>query len=467
MTVRVRFAPSPTGHLHVGGARTAIFNWLFARHHQGAFIIRVEDTDQARSTLESEQMVLDDLRWLGLDWDEGPDVGGPHAPYRQSARLDRYAAAGAELLERGIVYRCFCTEEELEARRKTAEAEGRPPHYDLTCFRRSPDDIVAKVAAGTPCALRFHVSDDGDVTINDLIRGEVTWRKESLGDFIVIRSDGFPTYNFCVVVDDADMRITHVIRAEEHLTNTHRQVLVYRAMRWAIPEFAHVSLILGQDRTKLSKRHGATSVSAYAAEGFLPDAMVNYLTLLGWSAPDGRDLFDRQYAIEHFALERVNSAPAVFDPQKFEWLNGQMIHAMSASELRPLVAPYVEDTAWLEEAIDVVKTSVHRLPQFRETLRFVTEYAAPQIDAAFATALANELREQGAPRDADAVKAMNERLKKATGLKGKELFMPLRLALTGMDHGPELVRAIPLLARASELDGRVLSPLQRAEQCIR
>ncbi|MEO6259099.1 MAG: glutamate--tRNA ligase [Thermoanaerobaculia bacterium] len=467
MTVRVRFAPSPTGHLHVGGARTAIFNWLFARHHGGIFLIRIEDTDQARSTVESETMVLDDLRWLGLDWDEGPDRGGPHAPYRQSERLDRYAATGAALLERDIAYRCFCTEEELEMKRKAAEAEGRPPHYDLTCFRRSAEDVAAKVTAKTPFALRFHVPDDGDVTINDRIRGEVTWKKESLGDFIVIRSDGFPTYNFCVVVDDADMRISHVIRGEEHLTNTHRQVLIYRAMGWAIPEFAHVSLILGQDRTKLSKRHGATSVAAYAQEGFLPDAMVNYLTLLGWSAPDGRDLFDRQYAIEHFSLERVNSAPAVFDPQKFEWLNGQMIHAMSAADLRPRVAPYTGDTPWLEEAIEVVKTSVHRLPEFREVLRFVTEYQAPEIDPKFAKALVDELRGQGSPQDADAVKAMNERLKKATGLKGKELFMPLRLALTGMEHGPELVRAIPMLTRASQTDDRVLSPLQRAEQCIR
>ena len=215
MTTRVRFAPSPTGHLHVGGARTAIFNWLFARHHDGKFIIRVEDTDQARSTRESEQMVLDDLRWLGLAWDEGP--------IRQSERLDLYARMGRELLERGVAYRCYCSEEELEAKRKQAELEGRPPHYDLKCWiHRRNDDA--------PHAIRFHVPEDGDVTIHDLIRGEITWRKESLGDFIVIRSDGFPTYNFCVVVDDHDMEITHVIRAEEHLTNTHRQVLIYRAM---------------------------------------------------------------------------------------------------------------------------------------------------------------------------------------------------------------------------------------------
>lgn len=458
MSVRVRFAPSPTGHLHVGGARTAIFNWLFAKHHQGTFIIRVEDTDQARSTRESEQMVLDDLRWLGLQWDEGPDVGGPHAPYRQSERREQYNATAAELVARGVAYRCYCSEEELEAKRKKAEAEGRPPHYDLTCWSNRRDDDA-------PYAIRFHVPEDGDVTIDDQIRGEVTWRKESLGDFIIVRSDGYPTYNFCVVVDDHDMEITHVIRAEEHLTNTHRQVLIYRAMQWSVPFFAHVSLILGQDRTKLSKRHGATSVSAYAEEGYLPDAMVNYLTLLGWSSPDGLDVFTRDYAIANFSLDRVNSAPAVFDPQKFEWLNGQYVHAMSAAELAPLVRPFF-DVPWLEEGIDVVKTSVHRLTEFAGALGFVLEYTPPATDRTFAEQLADELRTNGTPHDEASYKAMVERLKVTTGAKGKALFMPLRLAITGLEHGPELVRAIPLLQHASEVDPRVLSPLARVERVL-
>jgi nondiscriminating glutamyl-tRNA synthetase len=458
MTIRVRFAPSPTGHLHVGGARTAIFNWLFARHHAGTFLIRVEDTDQARSTLESEQMVLDDLRWLGLNWDEGPDTGGPHAPYRQSERVELYHRVAHDLIDRGVTYRCYCSEEELEAKRKQAEAEGRPPHYDLTCWlNRRTDDA--------PHAIRFHVPDDGDVTIDDQIRGEVTWRKESLGDFIVIRTDGLPTYNFCVVVDDHDMEITDVIRAEEHLTNTHRQVLIYRALGWDVPRFAHVSLILGQDRTKLSKRHGATSVSAYAEQGYLPDAMVNYLTLLGWSSPDGLDVFSREYAIEKFALDRVNAAPAVFDPQKLDWLNGQYIHAMSAAELAPLVRPFF-DAPWLEEGIDVVKTSVHRLTDFGEALRFVLEYTTPAVERAFAEQVAEELRANGTPTDEASYKAMVERLKGTTGTKGKGLFMPLRLALTGLDHGPELVRSIPLLRHASEVDPRVLSPLARVERIL-
>ena len=458
MTVRVRFAPSPTGHLHVGGARTAIFNWLFARHYGGTFVIRVEDTDQARSTRESEEMVLSDLRWLGLAWDEGPDTGGPHSPYRQSERRAIYRRTADELIERGAAYRCYCPEDLLEAKRKAAEAEGRPPHYDLTCWldRRSDD---------APHAIRFHVPDDADVTIEDRIRRSVTWRKESLGDFILVRTDGLPTYNFSVVVDDHDMEITHVIRAEEHLTNTHRQVLVYRAMRWAVPEFAHVSLILGQDRTKLSKRHGATSVSAYAEEGFLPEAMVNYLTLLGWSSSEGVEVFSRQYAVANFSLDRVNPAPAVFDPQKLDWLNGQYIHAMPAAQLVPLVRPFF-DVPWLEEGIDVVKTSVQRLTQFRDALSFVSEYTPPAVDLAFAEKVAEEFRAYDAPADTEGYQAMVERLKASTGTKGKGLFMPLRLAVTGREHGPELVRAIPLLRRASETDPTVLSPLGRVERIL-
>lgn len=456
---RVRFAPSPTGHLHVGGARTAIFNWLFAKHSGGALILRVEDTDQARSTRESEAMVLEDLRWLGLQWDEGPDVGGAHAPYRQSERVEIYGRVAAELMERGVAYRCYCSEEELEAKRKQAEIDGRPPHYDLTCWHNR------RVEEGQPYAVRFHVPEDGDVTIDDIIRGEVTWKKESLGDFIVVRSDRLPTYNFCVVVDDHDMGITHVIRAEEHLTNTHRQVLIYRAMGWGVPRFAHVSLILGQDRTKLSKRHGATSVSQYAEEGYLPEAMVNYLTLLGWSSPDALEVFGREHAVEKFALERVNAAPAVFDPQKLDWVNAQHLHAMTAAQLAPLVRKWF-DVPWLEEGIDVVKTSVHRLPQFADALRFVVEYEPPAIERPFAEAVAEDFRTHGTPTDEATYKAMVERLKTATGLKGKNLFMPLRLAITGLDHGPELVRSIPLLRHASEVDSRVLSPLARLERIL-
>jgi len=497
MTVRVRFAPSPTGHLHVGGARTAIFNWLFARHHGGTFIVRVEDTDQARSTLESEQMVLGDLRWLGLDWDEGPDIGGPHPPYRQSERVGIYGRAAQLLLASGHAYRCFCSEQELEAKRKVAETEGRPPQYDLTCWRLSPQEVSAKLSTWSPFALRFHVPKeegapfDADVTIDDLIRGEVTWKKESLGDFILVRSDGLPTYNFSVVVDDHEMEISHVIRAEEHLTNTHRQVLLYRALHWPIPFFAHVSLILGQDRTKLSKRHGATSVAAYAAEGYLPEAMLNYLALLGWSSPDGAEIFSRQEAVERFSLDRVNSAPAVFDPQKFDWVNGQYIHGSASDTLvtavMPFLAPWVVEAtaanlAWVVEAIDLVKKGVSRLPQFSEQLNFVFEYNASRAAALLETEsqlapevialvrlLESDLATHGTPLDEAGYKALTERLKVASGVKGKALFMPMRIAITGVEHGPELVRSIPLLERGSETAGiaPVVAPLERVRALLR
>jgi nondiscriminating glutamyl-tRNA synthetase len=473
MTVRVRFAPSPTGHLHVGGARTAIFNWLFAKHHSGDFIIRVEDTDQARSTRESEQMVLDDLRWLRLDWVEGPDVGGPHAPYRQSERVELYGRVANELVERGVAYRCYCSEEELEAKRKQAEEENRPPHYDLTCWNNRRTDAA-------PHAIRFHVPEDGDVTIDDAIRGEVTWRKESLGDFIIVRTDRLPTYNFSVVVDDHDMAITHVIRAEEHLTNTHRQVLIYRAMEWSVPQFAHVSLILGQDRSKLSKRHGATSVAQYAEDGYLPEAMVNYLTLLGWSSPDGFEVFGREYAIKNFSFDRVNAAAAVFDPQKLEWVNGQLLHAMSAQELRGLIedssfdAPAVPRES-LVDAIDLMKTTVTTLAGFRDALSTIWAGPTPGLlfglspelkdqALALAPAVEAEFEEHGVPLTADDFKSMTSRLAKRTGLKGRTLFMPLRILVTGSEHGPELARLVPLIEQASRVNSKIDSIATRVRR---
>ncbi len=498
-SVRTRFAPSPTGHLHVGGARTAIFNWLFARHHGGTFIIRVEDTDQARSTRESERMVLDDLRWLGLFWDEGPDNGGPHMPYRQSERAQLYNSVVAQLLASRHAYRCFCSGDALEEKRGRAEAGGRPPHYDLTCLRLSAREVEARVSAGAHSAIRFHVPKEpaaafeGDVTIDDLIRGEVTWKADSLGDFIILRSDGMPTYNFCVVVDDHDMRISHVIRAEEHLTNTHRQVLIYRAMGWDTPRFAHVSLILGQDRSKLSKRHGATSVAAWAEEGYLPEAMVNYLTLLGWSPADGVELFDKDSAIRAFALDRVNSAPAVFDPQKLAWMNGQYLHKLPVTEVWQLTRRrfvsagwLLEETdatrGWFEGAIALTQKGASTLADFVTALSSVFGFAIEGVLAdaeadavlredglgAFLTQIVDELKANGTPRDAAAYHAFVERLKSTSGRKGKALFMPIRVATTGHAHGPELVALIPLLEAGSGIAGLapIVPPLARAEALL-
>jgi nondiscriminating glutamyl-tRNA synthetase len=492
--VRVRFAPSPTGHLHVGGARTAIFNWLFARHNRGGFIIRVEDTDQARSTRESEQMVLDDLRWLGLEWDEGPEVGGSFGPYRQSERMDRYRAVADALLERGRAYPCFCDEETLERKRTEAEAAGRPPHYDLTCWSLSSAERADRVGRGDRYVVRFHVPKepgaafDADVTIDDLIRGQVTWKKESLGDFILLRSDGMPTYNFSVVVDDHEMEITDVIRAEEHLTNTHRQVLIYRAMDWLVPRFAHVSLILGQDRSKLSKRHGATSVSQFAEEGFIADAMVNYLTLLGWSPPDGQEIFTRESAIAQFSLDRVNAAPAVFDPEKLLWMNAHYLRQLESGLLRRMISRELEMEGivtgggqaaeeWLDEAVDLLKTGIERIPDLTRALRIFFDFdperavateearailAAPEAPGVIA-ALESELASLGAIETPEAFQALAGGVKVATGAKGKALFMPIRFAITGSGHGPELARIVPLLAKGSRTPGigRVIGPLER------
>ncbi len=497
--IRTRFAPSPTGHLHVGGARTALFNWLFARHHGGTFVIRVEDTDEARSTRESERMVLDDLHWLGLTWDEGPDVGGPHAPYRQSERADRYRSVAAELLEKDVAYRCFCDEETLEQKRRHAETEGRPPHYDLTCFTLDREEAECRASEGEAHVVRFHVPKEGaasfdpDVTVDDQVRGEVTWKKESLGDFVLLRSGGMPTYNFCVVVDDHDMEITHVIRAEEHLTNTQRQVLIYRSLGWDCPVFAHVSLILGEDRSKLSKRHGATSVSAWAEQGYLADAMLNYLTLLGWSPPDGRELFSRDDVIRAFTFDRVNKAAAIFDPQKFRWMNGQYLRALSSSDLFDMIETRLvsrglllgggsESRAWFEDAIAIVQKgaetlddvvdAVESICRFDASASVASEDVSPTLaeesSRAVIEALRDMLRSEGAPNDAEGYKALTEQVKERTGQKGKPLFMPIRIAVTGAAHGPELKELIPLLDRASRTVGltKVASPLERTEAIL-
>ncbi|NLF98360.1 MAG: glutamate--tRNA ligase, partial [Candidatus Riflebacteria bacterium] len=339
--VRVRFAPSPTGYLHVGGARTALFNWLFARKTGGTFVLRVEDTDVERSTQESVDGLLRDMKWLGLTWDEGPEVGGPHGPYFQSQRLEIYQSYARRLLDNGAAYPCFCKEEELEAKRQKAEEEHRSLHYDGTCRHLSKDEVERRIAAGETYVVRVKVPEK-DYVLEDLVRGRVEWKAETLGDFIVLRSSGMPVYNFCVVVDDADMKISHVVRAEEHLTNTHRQLILYEALGIKPPIFAHASLILGEDKSKLSKRHGATAVGQYAEDGFLRDAMINFLALLGWNEGTDREIYSVKELIESFSLERISKSPGVFDHNKLIWMNGQHLRAMPVDELLPLVVPVLK-----------------------------------------------------------------------------------------------------------------------------
>ncbi|KAJ1473166.1 hypothetical protein T484DRAFT_1637357 [Baffinella frigidus] len=327
---RFRFAPSPTGSLHVGGARTALYNYLMARKTDGKFIVRIEDTDLARSTRESEESMIADLRWLGLDWDEGPYVGGPAGDYRQSERNAIYKVMADRLVKDGWAYPCFSTEEELDAKRKKAEAEGSQQiAYDGQWRDADPVEVQKKIDAGETYTYRFRVPPGKVVTINDQVRGRISWDVEAtLGDFILLRSNGVPVYNFCVAVDDALMGVTTVARAEEHLTNTVRQALVLEALGFELPEYAHCSLILGEDRAKLSKRHGATSCDQFRKEGYLPDAMINYLALLGWNDGSDQDIYSREQLIQAFDLTRVTASPAMFDMTKLRWINGQHLRAL-------------------------------------------------------------------------------------------------------------------------------------------
>src|SRR5512144_1080075 len=321
MTMRVRFAPSPTGHLHVGNARTALFNWLLARGHGGTFILRIEDTDVERSTRESEHGIVDDLRWMGLEWDEGPDVEGARGPYRQSERLHLYASYAKELVHTGQAYYCFCSATRREAERQAALAAGRPPRYSGRCRSIPREEALARVESGAPAVIRFKVPDQGEVTFRDIVRGEVRFNVEVIGDPVLVRSDGRPAYNFAVVVDDALMEITHVIRGEDHISNTPRQLLLYKALGFKPPQFAHLALVMGPDHTPLSKRHGATSVAEFREKGYLPEALVNYLALIGWSPGENEELLPIAELAKRFSLEEVGHSAGIFDEEKLAWVN--------------------------------------------------------------------------------------------------------------------------------------------------
>jgi nondiscriminating glutamyl-tRNA synthetase len=470
--MRVRFAPSPTGHLHVGNARTALFNWLLAHGKDGTFILRIEDTDIERSTKESEAGILEDLRWLGLDWDEGPDVGGLHGPYRQSERLHLYASYANELLGGGNAYYCFCSPTKLDEDRKADLAAGRPPKYRGTCRSISPDDARGRMEAGERPVIRFKIPESGDVTFRDLVRGEVTFSNDVIGDPVLVRSDGRPAYNFAVVVDDALMEITHVIRGEDHISNTPRQVLLYQALGFSPPEFAHLSLVMGPDHTPLSKRHGATSVAEFRERGYLPEALLNYLALIGWSPGGDEELLPIQELARRFALEDVGHSAGVFDQEKLAWMNRHYMKEAAPARLAAESVRYFIARGYLrrrtDDAMDFVTSllpmavgSVDRLEEIPDRLKFLFEYHP-------AAALAREevagvLHEHGAREvivalpeaiqgplvDRDAFRAMANRVKERTGMKGKALFHPIRVALTGEGAGPELDLAVPAIERGA------------------
>jgi len=462
-TVRVRFAPSPTGYLHVGGARTAIFNWLWARHTGGALVLRIEDTDVERSTPESEAALIEDLKWLGLDWDEGPDVGGARGPYRQSDREEVYRGVAAVFVADAHAYPCFCTDELLEQKRLAARVAGRPPQYDGTCRDLTQQQIDEKRDAGIPEVTRFRVP-DGLVRFDDVVRGEMTLDHSMVGDFVIVRSNGLPTYNFAAAIDDARMDITHVIRGEEHLSNTLRQILVYNALGASHPVFVHVPLILAEDRSKLSKRHGAASVEELRRRGFIPSAVFNYLVLLGWSHPEGKEVLTREETIEAFDIARIGKAAGVFDPDKLAWMNGQHLRALPAERFHPLARPFLPewvstqyDASAIDAILDVLQDSIETLDQlpglcavFADPVEFEPEAAEVLKDEGakgVLTAFATALEAQEGELTPEVFKASAKVAGKEAGRKGKELFFPLRAAITGRVHGPDLSRTAAVKGR--------------------
>lgn len=463
--VRVRFAPSPTGYLHVGGARTALFNWLYAKKTGGKFVLRIEDTDVERSTQEAVDGLLRDMKWLGLTWDEGPEVDGPYGPYYQSQRLEIYHKYAKILLENGSAYPCFCSEEELTTKRQKAEEEHRSLHYDGKCRRLSKEEVEKRVAAGEAHVVRVKVPED-DFILDDMVRGKVEWKAETLGDFIILRSSGMPVYNFCVVVDDADMKITHVVRAEEHLTNTHRQLILYKSLGIKPPVFAHASLILGEDKTKLSKRHGATSVGQYADDGFLREAMINFLALLGWNEGNDREIYSVEELIECFSLERISKSPGVFDHTKLTWMNGQHLRALPIDTLLPMVEPLLkaampedgrlQNPAIMRKLVELIQIKMNVLTDAAPVVESILKVGAPESEEDTAmisteksknlfAALADEFSRCEWVREGynAAIKAAG----KTAEAKGKELFMPIRVKVTGTSHGPELVGILDILGR--------------------
>jgi nondiscriminating glutamyl-tRNA synthetase len=467
--VRVRFAPSPTGDLHLGNARTALYNWLFARRHGGVLVLRIEDTDLERSSASSEEGILDDLKWLGLDWDEGPDLGGPFGPYRQTKRLRTYQEKTAELLEKGLAYRCFCTPDTIEKKRVKALAEGRTPRYDGTCRSLPPEEAAAREAAGEQPSIRFTVP-QVPIVFDDMIRGELTFGEEAFGDLVIVRSNGVPSYNFAVVIDDHLMGISHVIRGEDHISNTPRQIQLYRAFGWEPPRFAHLPMILGADRTRLSKRHGATSVSHFRQAGFLPGALANYLALLGWSPSDGREVLSLTELTGLFQLDRVNTSNAMFDVAKLEWINGQYIRACGIEKLTTLVIPALkqaellsgevdqETFAWLQKVVEMVRPSLKTLadlPQaaavaFGTLPASVAPEAVELLAKPGARGILAEFRRRFAEAsalDVDSYHAIAASAKETLGVGGKALFSTLRAGLTGRTSGPELAQLILILGK--------------------
>jgi len=464
--VRVRFAPSPTGPLHIGGARSVLFNYLFTKGQNGTLVLRIEDTDLERSSKESEENIKNSLRWLGLNWDEGVDVGGPYTPYRQTERLDIYEKYVSQLLESRHAYKCYCTEEELEEQREKCKQKGELPRYLNQC-RNLTEKEQNELAKDRKNVIRFKVPENETIRIDDKVRGIVTFESDGIGDFVIVKSDGIPTYNFAVVIDDTTMDITHVIRGEEHLTNTPRQILIYKALGLPEPIFAHVSLILGADKSKMSKRHGDTSVEQYIKKGYLPEALINFLALMGWSPEGEEEIFTMEQLIEKFSLDRVSKSPAVFDMEKLNYINGYYIRNSSVETLTKMAIPYLQEVGyvpkevdaeyekWLQGVISVARNYISYMAEITEHVDvFFNDEFKIEDDIAIEALKGEQVPDvlktlqaklENVELHPEMVKALLKEICTDLNLGGKKVFMPVRVALTGKTKGPEIHDLIPLL----------------------
>ncbi len=462
---KVRFAPSPTGPLHIGGARSALFNYLFAAHQDGEMVVRVEDTDLERSRREFEDEIIESLQWLGIDWTEGINRGGETGPYRQTERLDLYQKYIQQLLDQGDAYYCFCTQEELEEERHSQLESGKMQRYSGKCSQLSEQDIVERFAAGIKPSIRFRVPPHKIQVVQDLVRGNVSFESENSGDFIIAKSDGIPVYNFAVVIDDVLMGISHVIRAEEHLSNTPRQLMLYEALNFNPPQFAHISLILGSDRQKMSKRHGATSLIQYREMGYLPEALFNFLALLGWSPEGEQEILSQQEIIQAFTLDRVAKSPAVFDMDKLNWVNQQYLKRKSLDDLKVMLKPYLHTSEYADQVeklddfrygllVGAVRDHLVCLSDITKHMEVFFREAVYEEEAMNALQsvgvldmlqrFRDELPEFSEPAEVkDFIKAFIKKLQ----LKAKDVYMPLRSALSGQTHGPEMPYLILIWGR--------------------
>jgi nondiscriminating glutamyl-tRNA synthetase len=469
--VRVRYAPSPTGHLHIGNARTALFNYLYAKHFNGKFIIRIEDTDEKRNVEGGEESQLKYLKWLGIEWDEGADVGGNYGPYRQMERLDIYNKYVNELMERGLAYKCYMSEEELEAEREEQIANGQPPKYSGKHRDLTPEQIAAYEAEGRKASIRFRVPDNVTYTFNDIVRDEIKFESSDFGDWVMVKQNGVPTYNFAVAIDDHLMNITHVFRGEEHISNTPKQLMIYQAFGWDAPTFGHMTLILNEDRKKLSKRdsHIIQFIEQYKNLGYLPEAMFNFITLLGWSPVGEEEIFTKSKLIEIFDPERLSTSPAIFDVQKLKWMNNEYIKASELDKVIDLAMPHLIEAGRLSEDMDEETRNWAEkvIGLYREQLRFGQEIVeltdmffnkTVELDEAAKEVLAEEQVPEVLQVftdklihldefNKDTIKDQIKATQKETGHRGKKLFMPIRVATTGQTHGPELPLAIELLGK--------------------